>query len=140
MAPAERCSNPNCRYFPAERGGRCWGCYRWFRAMGEERPRENVEAHIWKWLNKRRRDESVAAAIQALSGGSDGVAKDKLYTVDEAAAYLNVSVRWMRQAIFERRLPTVKLGNLVRIQESALDELIEQGTRPTRRNTGPGRI
>lgn len=53
-----------------------------------------------------------------------------LLTVDQAARRLNVSERWMRRAIFERRLPVVKVGRYVRIDEDALEALIEEGRRP----------
>jgi len=53
-----------------------------------------------------------------------------LLDVAESAAYLNTTERWVRRAIFEHRLPFVKLGALVRLERSVLDELIERGRRP----------
>jgi len=53
-----------------------------------------------------------------------------LLDVAESAAYLNTTERWVRRAIFENRLPYVKLGALVRLERSALDELIERGRQP----------
>jgi excisionase family DNA binding protein len=50
----------------------------------------------------------------------------KLLTVVEAAAYLNVTPRWIRSAIFEQRFPIVKLGRLVRISEADLDAYVER--------------
>lgn len=57
-------------------------------------------------------------------------AQGHLLDPDAAAAYLGVSVRWIRRAIAERRIPVVKLGRCVRISTGALDALIEAGTRP----------
>lgn len=50
---------------------------------------------------------------------------NKLLTVGEAAAALNVSERWMRRAIFEQRFDVVHLGRLVRIPTEALEAYIE---------------
>jgi excisionase family DNA binding protein len=55
---------------------------------------------------------------------------EELLTVAEAAEYVNLTERWLRRAIFEGRIETVKLGRLVRIPRRALDELIEEGRRP----------
>ena len=51
----------------------------------------------------------------------------RLLTIDDAADRLNVSVRNVRHQIFMRRLPIVKIGRLVRIDERDLDALIERG-------------
>ncbi|MFN2489881.1 MAG: excisionase family DNA-binding protein [Actinomycetota bacterium] len=56
--------------------------------------------------------------------------KERLLTVGEAAVQLNVTERWIRRAIFDGRISIVKLGALVRIPQSALDELVAIGTRP----------
>lgn len=61
-----------------------------------------------------------------------------LYSPAEAAARLNVTERWIRRAIFEKRLPYVKVGRYVRIEESALDALIEDGRRPAAQAVGHG--
>jgi excisionase family DNA binding protein len=53
------------------------------------------------------------------------MAADQLLTVPEAAARLNVSERWVRRAIFERRFAVVRLGRLVRVPGDALDDYIE---------------
>lgn len=36
-------------------------------------------------------------------------------TIEEAAAFLNVTERWVRRAIYESRLPYYKLGHHVRL-------------------------
>lgn len=48
----------------------------------------------------------------------------RLLTPPEAADKLNVSLRWIRAAVFEQRFPVVKLGRLVRIDERDLDAYI----------------
>lgn len=48
----------------------------------------------------------------------------------DAAQYLGASERWVKRAIAERRLPTIKIGRQVRISVAALDQLIASGSRP----------
>jgi excisionase family DNA binding protein len=45
------------------------------------------------------------------------VAED-LLTIPEAADYITMTERWIRRAVFEGRIETVKLGRLVRIPRS----------------------
>jgi excisionase family DNA binding protein len=52
---------------------------------------------------------------------------DPLLTVAEFADRLGVTERWVRRAIFERRIPFVKLGRLVRVEEHVAAELIDAG-------------
>ena len=52
---------------------------------------------------------------------------DRLLTVEEAAEQLNVSVRNVREHIYRRRLPIVKVGRLVRIEQSEPQAFIERG-------------
>jgi excisionase family DNA binding protein len=49
----------------------------------------------------------------------------RLLDVAEVAERLNVSVRWVRRAIFEKRFPVVHVGRLVRIDERDLEAFIE---------------
>jgi len=60
-----------------------------------------------------------------------------LLTVPEAAARLNVSERWVRRAIFERRFDVVHLGRLVRIPSDSLEAYIE-ANRDTAQSTAVG--
>lgn len=53
--------------------------------------------------------------------------KARLLTVDDVAERLNVSVRNVRHQIFMRRLPIVKIGRLVRVDERDLEDLIDRG-------------
>jgi excisionase family DNA binding protein len=55
----------------------------------------------------------------------------RLLTVGEAAERLNVSVRNIRHQIHQRRLPIVKIGRLVRIDEHDLEAFIDR-CRPPR--------
>ena len=52
----------------------------------------------------------------------------KLLTIREAAERLGTSVRFPRRLIAERRILFVRVGRLVRIPESAIDEMIASGT------------
>ena len=55
------------------------------------------------------------------------IQKDKiLYTVEEAAEKLNIKVSRVRTAIFRKELAHVKLGALVRISETQLNEWIKR--------------
>ncbi len=51
----------------------------------------------------------------------------RLLTIAEAAERLSVSVRNIRHQIYLRRLPIVKVGRLVRIDERDLERFIERG-------------
>lgn len=48
-------------------------------------------------------------------------------TLLEAAAYLNVSERYMRRLVAERRVAYHKLGRLLRFRPADLDRLLEAG-------------
>lgn len=52
---------------------------------------------------------------------------DELLTVDQAAARLNMSARYVRRLVSERRIAFVRLGRSVRIKESDITLLIEAG-------------
>lgn len=60
-------------------------------------------------------------------------ARARLLSVEEAAAYLNVSPRWIRSAVFEQRFATVRLGRCVRIETDELDRYVEANRQPARR-------
>ncbi len=52
----------------------------------------------------------------------------QLLTVDEVAQRLSVSVAYVRRClVFERRIPVVKIGRLVRIDERDLEAFIDEG-------------
>jgi len=51
-----------------------------------------------------------------------------LFTVEEAAEYLSVPVRFVRRIRYENRLPGVKLGKHLRFRKEDLDRYIENGT------------
>jgi excisionase family DNA binding protein len=53
---------------------------------------------------------------------------DEFLTVEDTAAVLNVTERWVRRAIWRRELPIVKMRGLVRIPRSAVDDYIRQQT------------
>ena len=48
-------------------------------------------------------------------------------SIEQAAAYLNVEVRWMRRAVFERRLPYYKVGRYIRFRREDLEEFLRRG-------------
>lgn len=51
-------------------------------------------------------------------------APSQLLTIGEAAERLNVSVRFIRRLVAERRLPYVKIGKYIRFDTSDLDTWI----------------
>ena len=64
-----------------------------------------------------------------------------LLDVDQAAHRLGVTVRWIRRAVAQRRIPFVKVGHYVRFVPEELDAFIERnhveevhfGAAPSRR-------
>jgi excisionase family DNA binding protein len=51
----------------------------------------------------------------------------RVLTITEAATYLNVTVRFMRRLVEERRIAFVKVGRLVRFEPAALDAFLDAG-------------
>ncbi|GDY29518.1 helix-turn-helix domain-containing protein [Gandjariella thermophila] len=49
------------------------------------------------------------------------------YSVEEAAAYLNTSVRFVRRLVAERRITFYKLGRYVRIKRADLEAFVQAG-------------
>lgn len=47
-------------------------------------------------------------------------------TVAQAAEYLNVTERYIRRLVAERRVPYHKLGRLLRFQRADLERLLEE--------------
>lgn len=54
-------------------------------------------------------------------------AQDRLLTVEQAAEYMNTTVRFVRRLIAERRIAFVKLGRHVRLSTSDIDMFVEAG-------------
>jgi excisionase family DNA binding protein len=59
---------------------------------------------------------------------------NQLLTVDEAAAYLNVTVRFVRRIIAERRIGVHRLGRHVRLSTEDLDAFVLAGRSPAGRD------
>jgi excisionase family DNA binding protein len=57
----------------------------------------------------------------------------KLLNIDEAALYLGVTERWMKDAIAQRRFPIIKVGKLLRFHTDDLDAYIESRRVPAGR-------
>jgi excisionase family DNA binding protein len=55
---------------------------------------------------------------------------NRLLTVQEAADYLNVPVRWVQDAVQHRRVRCTRIGKQVRFSADHLLELIEAGEQP----------
>jgi excisionase family DNA binding protein len=54
----------------------------------------------------------------------------RLLTVEEAADYLSVSIRFVRRIIHERRIAVVRLGRHVRLAEPDLKAFVVAGREP----------
>lgn len=86
-----------------------------------------------------------AAAPSAAAGPSDasrarpGLPAPQLMTVEEAAAYLNVSPHWLAEAVRQRRIRCTRLGRLVRFRLAHLEEFIAANEQPLTTAPGPGR-
>ncbi len=50
--------------------------------------------------------------------------EDRLYTREEAAEVLNVTLRFVTRCVQERRIRYVRVGRMVRIPESALSQYV----------------
>ncbi len=61
--------------------------------------------------------------------GGEGVIA-MLMGVDETAAFLGLRPATVRRWVFERRLPSVKLGRRVLIRRDVLEDLIRRSERP----------
>lgn len=80
--------------------------------------------------------EARAEALGAPAPGepSKGPNPDPLYTIQQAAAYLNIPELAMRQLTAARRVAVVAFSERrLRIRRSALEAYIAEGTRPATR-------
>jgi excisionase family DNA binding protein len=50
--------------------------------------------------------------------------EDRLYTREEAAEVLNVTLRFVTRCVQERRIRYVRVGRMVRIPRSSIEEYI----------------
>lgn len=53
-------------------------------------------------------------------------------SIPELAQETGLTERWWKRAIFERRVPVVKFGHLVRVREEDLTHFVEANVRPAR--------
>ena len=56
-----------------------------------------------------------------------------LLDIGEVAAHLNVTVRHVRRLVFERRIPYIKVGALLRFDPEEVAAWIEESTVPSHR-------
>lgn len=54
--------------------------------------------------------------------------EEKLYSPKQSADYLNCTLSKVRKDIYLKRLTYVKVGRLVRIRKSVLDQFLEANT------------
>lgn len=65
--------------------------------------------------------------------GSDRPAVDRLIDINQLAAVLGTNTRMPRRLVYERRIPYVKVGRLVRFRMSDVEEyLAARAVRPER--------
>lgn len=57
---------------------------------------------------------------------SNKVERRRLLNKAEAADFLGVDERWVNRAVFDKRIPYLRLGNMIRFEPEALDEYLEQ--------------
>ena len=60
----------------------------------------------------------------------------ELLSVDEAAAMLSCSPAAIRKWVYQRRLPVVKVGRLMRLRRRDLEEVVAHGLHEHRRPGG----
>lgn len=70
--------------------------------------------------------ESVGTASRTHGGEPEPA----LLTPAEAAQYLNVTERWIRRAVAERRIDFVKVGKLLRFRREDLALFVVENRRP----------
>jgi excisionase family DNA binding protein len=100
--------------------------------VGEARPSRPPQRGGWDSDDRSQLEASPGLAPTL--GELIGVRMDRLLTIEQAAELLNVKPRWVRRAIFEKRLGHVKVGRLVRIAESELQRVTKDGERPPTRS------
>lgn len=74
-----------------------------------------------------------AAPARSLSAQPRSL-NDRLYTREEAADALNVTLRFITRCVQERRIRYVRVGRMVRIPESALVEYLSSQSVDARRS------
>jgi excisionase family DNA binding protein len=55
--------------------------------------------------------------------------ESQLFTIKEAANFLNMSENTIRMWIWQKRIPSVKLGRSVRLQRNDLEQIIQSNRR-----------
>ena len=78
-------------------------------------------------------------SITRQAPSSRQVDHERPLTIGEAAAFLNVEVRWMRRAVAERRLPYYKFGHHLRFMPEDLRGYLN-ATRVDPPARSPGRV
>lgn len=58
---------------------------------------------------------------------ADRVPVSRYLTVDEAAEYLNVTVRFMRRLVADHRVQYYKVGKFLRFEREDLDQYVHAG-------------
>lgn len=61
----------------------------------------------------------------------------KLLALEECAERTGMTMRWWRRAVFEQRLPVIRLGRLVRVDERDLEAYIEANRDPAAKEVTP---
>lgn len=82
--------------------------------------------------SSQRRDPP--AGRDELATGTNQRVRPALLTIPEAAEYLHVPERWVREAVRLRKVRCTRLGKHVRFRLEHLDELVAAGEQPV---TGP---
>jgi excisionase family DNA binding protein len=68
--------------------------------------------------------------VKQLDYSSAQSTRSRLLTLSECAERTGTTVRWWRRAVFERKVPVHRLGRLVRVSESDLEEIITSSREP----------
>ncbi|MBL6990124.1 MAG: helix-turn-helix domain-containing protein [Bacteriovoracaceae bacterium] len=49
----------------------------------------------------------------------------ELLNIDQAAAFLNVKLSWLRSIVFKKKIPVIRLGRLLRFNKKELIQWLE---------------
>lgn len=66
------------------------------------------------------------------------MSRGPLLTLAECAERTNTSERWWKRAVFERRIPVVKVGRFVRVDEADLEAFLKANRRDAAFDTPRG--
>ena len=75
----------------------------------------------------------MEAVIKIVRGENRAMAKQELITIPDMATIANISVRAAWMLVWQRKLPSIKMGRLRRVRRTDLDAYLSKCTVPVQR-------